>query len=93
MKVNLTTKEDRWETMDLRPQTERECGIRTVTYMLHFNEWAREQIHSNDIVKRINRIVTHEKNDKSDSASLAAKYRRELNALLRNEQRRMGGTV
>ena len=90
MKVNLTTKEDHWEAMNLRPQTERECGIRTVTYMLKFQEWAKGQLQSIDIVRRIKEVV---QNEKSDPANLAVKYRKELSELLRNTQMRMGGTV
>ena len=90
MKINLAMKGDQWEKMDLRVQTERECGIRTVTYMLKFKEWATRQLNSEEIVRRINEVV---ENEKTDPGNLADKYRSVLNLLLRNEQRKIGGTV
>ena len=82
--TNKTLEEnDAWEALSLKEQTEQECGIRMVVYMLRFMEWAQMQKEPHKIIQQIHATTTNEKEDTSD---LASKYRRYIHQLVKREQ-------
>ena len=87
MSIKLAIASDTWQVMKTRPQTEHECGIRMVMYMVNFRAWAMKRTHSNEIGGKIGRLMMEETRPKD----LAVKYRRELDNTLKEEQRRIGG--
>ena len=89
MSIALAAKNDSWESMDARPQTEHECGIRMVIYMIRFKQWARmAQDKPHDTVRKMKWLIGEEKRNNGD---LAADYRKELYNALKEEQRRIVG--
>ena len=89
MSIDLATKGDSWEVMDTRPQTEHECGIRMVMYMIRLKEWAMvAQNKSYNIAMKMKWFISDEKKRNGD---LAAQYRKELYSILKKEQKEIGG--
>ena len=86
MKINLLEKNDAWEALSLKEQTEQECGIRMAIYMLRFMEWARNQQQPDTIIHQIHNTIAHEKAAKVD---LASKYRKQIYQVMQREQNRL----
>ena len=68
----------------MRPQTERECGVRVATYMLKIKEAILATKNGpSELIQNIQKKIEYEIGDKHD---IAAKYRRELHDLLQRER-------
>ena len=90
MSIKLAIASDTWQVMKTRLQTEHECGIRMVMYMMKFRTWTMADTQPNEFQERISRLVGEEK---ADSDNLAEKYRKQLHGILKDELRRIGGRV
>jgi hypothetical protein len=86
MKINLLEKNDAWEALSLKEQTEQECGIRMAIYMLQFSKWARTQQQPDRIIQQIHSTIAHEKTTKVD---LASEYRKQIYQVMQREQNRL----
>ena len=83
IRFKLIEESDAWEALSLKEQTEQECGIRMVIYMLRFMDWARTGEQPHRIITRIHKTISHEQVDTDD---LASKYRKYIHQLLKREQ-------
>ena len=59
-------------------------------YMMKFRTWTMADTQPNEFQERISRLVGEEK---ADSDNLAEKYRKQLHGILKDELRRIVGTV
>ena len=85
-RLNLITKKDRCTVLDTQTQTENECGIRMVTYMVLFRSMDIQQLQDAQILQRLKGQVARER---SFPANLAAHRRTNIHRLLQHEQAKM----
>ena len=83
IRIKLLEESDAWEALSLREQTEQECGIRMVRYMLEFMEWARTGEQPHRIITQVHKAIA---NEKALTEDLASKYRNYIHQLLKKEQ-------
>ena len=81
--LNLITKKDRCTVLDTKIQTENECGIRMVAYMVLYRYMDIPQLKDTQILQKLNWQVATEK---SFPGNLAAHRRTTIHRLLENEQ-------
>jgi hypothetical protein len=79
IKIKLLEENDAWEALNLKEQTEQECGIRMIVYML----WAQMTKEPHQIIQKIHKSNSDEKADTND---LASKYRSYVHQLVKREQ-------
>ena len=79
-------KKDTTVTLDTRGQTEVECGIRMLSYMVLFRSIGINQLRDGQIIQRIkNQIAT----EKGFSGDLAERRREHMHTLLQKEQEKI----
>ena len=73
MAINLMDETDKCIPMNVKKQTEQECGVRTMNYMLMFKEWVDRRNEAQNIIKQMNRVTKAERKEKSDLAKASRK--------------------
>ena len=86
IQLNLIHRRDKCTVLDTVGQTEKECGIRMVGYMVLFRSMNIQQLKDAQIVQRIKGQVTTEKRF---PGNLAAYRRMKIHKLLESEQAQM----
>ena len=82
-RMQLITKKDRCNVFDTRTQTEVECGIRMLAYMVIFRSMDLQDLRVEEIIERIkNQVAT----EKGFSGDLAERRRKNIHRLLQIEQ-------
>ena len=88
IRIKIIEEKDAWEALDLKAQTEQECGIRTMNYMWKFKQWAETEMQPAQIIRQIHSVVGSEKTTKHN---LAREYRNQMYSLLQREKMAIGG--
>ena len=60
-KYRLIWKKDTCSALDLKVQTEHECGARISKYIKHFSEWVTQSREGAVIINKMNRGIAYEK--------------------------------
>ena len=82
-RMKLIKKKDRCIIIDTKIQTEVECGVRMLAYMILFRSMDLQNMRSAQIIERINSQATKEKGFHGD---LAERRRRHVHNVLQKEQ-------
>ena len=82
-KIGLITKKETCEVLDTCLQTEGECGIRTMTYMMQFKKWAIRDVETTGVIKRMKNFIVREKKDRKN---LAHRYRSRIHQAVQEEK-------
>ena len=82
-KIGLYGKQDTCSILDLKVQTEHECGARISNYIKHFSEWVTQSREGAVIINKMNRGIADEKQGRFE---LATESRRILCDTLRCEK-------
>ena len=83
-KIGLIAKNEPCEVLNTFLQTEGECGIRTMEYMMRFKQWATRSMEANEITVQLIRIISCERQDRQN---LARNYRHKIHRALQEEKR------
>ena len=83
MAINLLDETDKCIPMNVKRQTEQECGVRTMNYMLMFKEWVGRRNDAVNIIKQLNRRTKAERKETSD---LAKASRKKISDFLKNQK-------
>ena len=83
-KIGLITKRETCEVLNTCMQTEGECGIRTMEYMMQFKDWATKDNEAREIIECMKKFVLCETKDRS---RLARRYRHKIHRTLQEEKR------
>ena len=59
--IDLYGKKDKYSALDLKVQTEHECGARISKYIKHFSEWVTQNREGAVIINKMNRGIADEK--------------------------------
>ena len=81
--IGLYGKKDTCSALDLKVQTELECGTRISKFIKQFSEWVIQSKEGAVIVNKMNRGIAYEKKWRCE---LAMESRRTLCDLLRDKQ-------
>ena len=83
-RMGLIGGKDKCNAMTTTEQTETECGVRMVAFMVLFRSINIQSTRTEEIIKIIQRYVASEKKHR---ATLAAQKRKNISRLLENEQK------
>ena len=83
MAIHLMEKTDKCCPMDVRRQTEQECGVRMMDYMLMIRESVNRNNEATTIIRQISRNIEVEKKSTQD---LAKGIRRKISNLLKSRR-------
>ena len=71
--INLMDETDKCIPLNLKRQTEQECGVRMMNYMLMFKEWVDRNKEAHHIIRQLTRATKSERKEKSDLAKASRK--------------------
>ena len=73
MAINLIDETDNCIPMNVKRQTEQECGVRMMNYMVMFKEWVNRNNEARSIIRQLNRATKAERKGESDLAKASRK--------------------
>ena len=66
IRIKLLEENDAWEALSLKVQTEQECGIRMMIYMLKLMERAQAKEPPHQVLRQIHRTISNEQAETGD---------------------------